>query len=1011
MEKISSKTNIVRTIDADDPSEDEQHQRQSRPKMLPNQPQIPAPQRLNLSTVYRQPFVYIAVPAIQRAIPATTTTGHNASTEQTRVNGPPVSQNDQHHRNKQLCTCPPEVHKALLEGGLISQTKNKAEVSPNPAFFYPGSSNIRAVTPTQMQHTLAATVSRTTAQDTSVPGIALTVADLQRLNELRPSVGTQWILVPAATPNGEHYLIATPTSATSNDIPTPVEKKPPPDVLPVTTVLNQSSAKKTPATTPSSPTTTSPEAHVQLECVENQLAHLTAWVQVLQQPQPAAVNSKQLAGYLHRHCGANACRAAEMQTSLTSTDLSYTPSNSSLDSAYSARSTNSSDSANQNTRSTEDTAQKTHVVETTSPPVTRIQPLTVTVSSTRPIPPPAAEPSVHTQQEAQPVEENAVHPDYCQLVALPSYANFTQQLIGQHRAEMQLARHRLQVTQSEVLRMKEEIANLRRVQVATMAGHREAIDEVAERIKRMISQINGLDMKPLQVERSKVNEELGVYFNEMHQADSWLKDLDMAIEDLRVIALTRRCRISVTEVETLALHLNRISSRLRSFRDDFPKLHERIQRVIEAESKQIDRNRRLLQTEPERINEAIERCRQLTSTLFTLKRYLNHPVRTVFHHCLPEQTRAAEALQKCKKKMASPNVSKFFEEPIKFSSDLVVLPEEEYFAEQLRPSSAPSAYRMIFCPSESDTDPESERTPDWLLPDYNKYAGEFGIPPNNHISVAEQADNANLTRHTAVHKSPQHDGQVLPYLREAVNTSEPLSVEQDRTFVLCDPPKTSDNDQAGAKPKPPVKTGLASAPTILKRPENSSASSSSTNQGTQGRRSRVVFSRTVLVGNGSETTQLNCPSETDEDFEENPQNNRQFSFSLDDSVINRSSEPWVFGQKKNRVTDGLSSSSMYPNRRNLMYTSQTERLPHHPEKPVNFNFLARKNDTRGKESSNGEFGRKADTFSLLRETPPTADGSGVNTSKKQHHHYNCQAARQTTSKSNNLDDSYGQQTF
>lgn len=56
------------------------------------------------------------------------------------------------------------------------------------------------------------------------------------------------------------------------------------------------------------------------------------------------------------------------------------------------------------------------------------------------------------------------------------------------------------------------------------------------------------------------------YKTGLQEVDRWLTDLEACIEELRVDALNRRCRVSVSEVETYALHLSRLSRRLASYK-------------------------------------------------------------------------------------------------------------------------------------------------------------------------------------------------------------------------------------------------------------------------------------------------------------------------------------------------------------------------------------------------------------------------------------------------------------
>ncbi|KAF6771027.1 hypothetical protein AHF37_10358 [Paragonimus kellicotti] len=85
------------------------------------------------------------------------------------------------------------------------------------------------------------------------------------------------------------------------------------------------------------------DSHIRIACMKNQLAHLSAWVRLLQQNPEAANQSMQIVDYSHRYCDGDSCRVVEVnQSSLTEStetgSLFYTPSSSSLDSAYSAKS-------------------------------------------------------------------------------------------------------------------------------------------------------------------------------------------------------------------------------------------------------------------------------------------------------------------------------------------------------------------------------------------------------------------------------------------------------------------------------------------------------------------------------------------------------------------------------------------------------------------------------------------------------------------------------------------------
>lgn len=64
----------------------------------------------------------------------------------------------------------------------------------------------------------------------------------------------------------------------------------------------------------------------------------------------------------------------------------------------------------------------------------------------------------------------------------------------------------------------------------------------------------------------KLDSQIADYKMGYEEIEAWLADLDACIEEMRIDALNRRCRVSVAEVEAYALHLSRLSQRLASFK-------------------------------------------------------------------------------------------------------------------------------------------------------------------------------------------------------------------------------------------------------------------------------------------------------------------------------------------------------------------------------------------------------------------------------------------------------------
>lgn len=71
---------------------------------------------------------------------------------------------------------------------------------------------------------------------------------------------------------------------------------------------------------------------------------------------------------------------------------------------------------------------------------------------------------------------------------------------------------------------------------------------------------------PVRAVQLKLDNQIADFKTGYEKIETWLADLDGCIEEMRIDALNRRCRVSVAEVEAYALHLSRLSQRLASFK-------------------------------------------------------------------------------------------------------------------------------------------------------------------------------------------------------------------------------------------------------------------------------------------------------------------------------------------------------------------------------------------------------------------------------------------------------------
>ncbi|KAL3309310.1 hypothetical protein Ciccas_012146 [Cichlidogyrus casuarinus] len=123
-------------------------------------------------------------------------------------------------------------------------------------------------------------------------------------------------------------------------------------------------------------------------------------------------------------------------------------------------------------------------------------------------------------------------------------------------------RERLRSLNTDCVSLQTELDQLRSNNTAIQ----EELKKNSALIMKEVNHLSALGQQkaPERQAREAIDASLIQYREESQELDAWLNDLDAVIEEFRNDALARRCKIKVTEMETLALHLSRISRRLAS---------------------------------------------------------------------------------------------------------------------------------------------------------------------------------------------------------------------------------------------------------------------------------------------------------------------------------------------------------------------------------------------------------------------------------------------------------------
>ncbi|XP_071038407.1 coiled-coil domain-containing protein AGAP005037 isoform X5 [Parasteatoda tepidariorum] len=187
-----------------------------------------------------------------------------------------------------------------------------------------------------------------------------------------------------------------------------------------------------------------------------------------------------------------------------------------------------------------------------------------------------------------------------------------------------------------------EVRNLRRIAQSQAITAKETVRETCLKIKTMLAAAQ-MGEEHVCAERLKVSREEELYRQDVNHLERDLLELESQVEELRGSVINRKCRVNLGDVEGMALVLSRASKAVAELKARFPALQESLKTIMAVEMEVVVREEKFLKDEPERLENALKRCKKLTGTLVTLKRLasVQEQRHTVGHH-LPEKSHSAD---------------------------------------------------------------------------------------------------------------------------------------------------------------------------------------------------------------------------------------------------------------------------------------------------------------------------------------------------------------------------------
>lgn len=120
---------------------------------------------------------------------------------------------------------------------------------------------------------------------------------------------------------------------------------------------------------------------------------------------------------------------------------------------------------------------------------------------------------------------------------------------------------------------------------------------------------------------TRLSREEELYKQEAVRLEKDLGDLENSVENLRTEVINRRTRVNMSSVEDMALVLSRASKTVAELKMKYPGLESGLRNILNNEMEKIITEEKFMKDEPMRLESALRRCKKLTGTLVTLKRF------------------------------------------------------------------------------------------------------------------------------------------------------------------------------------------------------------------------------------------------------------------------------------------------------------------------------------------------------------------------------------------------------
>lgn len=180
-----------------------------------------------------------------------------------------------------------------------------------------------------------------------------------------------------------------------------------------------------------------------------------------------------------------------------------------------------------------------------------------------------------------------------------------------------------------------ELRHLRRIAQVNAQSSRDLLKDTFEKIRTILASSKQLhELSPLRTqletnlfgeddsnrERLLVDREQMDHKQTIKRVEVGLSDFEQQVEQLRRNVVQNNRKLRMSEVESLTNTLTHLGRSAANLKTSFPQLQNRLKHVMSTEMEKVVREEKFLKDEPQRIDQALRRCKKLTNMMVTMKK-------------------------------------------------------------------------------------------------------------------------------------------------------------------------------------------------------------------------------------------------------------------------------------------------------------------------------------------------------------------------------------------------------